>query len=296
MAAPTAPTTTLIVTEAYRQFGISSPTAGQLATAIAEGIEKVKRDIWALGKRWKILRTTQYLTIRKGVSRYANPSDFESDMVEPAISVLDGVYTGALQTAAAGTATLAAADGASQDFVEGKLLFITSGTGVNQAEQVDDYNATTKVATMRASWGTTPAAADGYLIVDRHIPITKYPRTDRNKIERPGQLGMPREAYDMAAGPVGFIELYPVPEKTYGLKRDYYASLLMVDITGTLYPYILRNWAGVLTQGVLAWLFEGYDDSRAQAAKISYAGMLNFLKAREMDGHDDSALQMTVSG
>lgn len=296
MTAPTAPTTTTIVTEAYRQFGISNPTAGQLSTAISEGIEKVKRDIWAMGKRWKLLRTTQYIPIRKGVSRYANPSDFESDMQEPGINLLDGIYSGALQTAAAGTATLAAADGATQDQVEGQLLLITSGTGVNQAEQVDDYNATTKVATMRANWSTTPVAADGYLVVNRQVPISKYPRTDRNRIERPGQMGEPREAYDMSAGANGFIELYPVPDRQYGLKRDYYAGLLLVDIVGTLYPYILRNWAGVLTQGCLAWLYEGYDDSRSQNAKLSYASMLNFLKARELDGHDDSNLQSKVSG
>ena len=295
MAAPTAPTTTLIVTEAYRQFGISSPTAGQLATAIAEGIEKVKRDIWAMGKRWKLLRTTQYIPIRKGVSRYANPSDFETDMVEPGLSLLDGINSGVLQTAAAGTATLAAADTAVQDDAEGKLLLITSGTGVNQAEQIDDYNATTKVATMRANWGTTPVTGDGYLIVNRQKPIEKFPRTRRNLIERPGDMGEPYEAYDMAAGAAGFIELYPVPQQAYGLKRDYYANLLLVDIVGTLYPYILRNWAGVLTQGVLAWLYEGYDDSRSQVAKVAYANMLNFLKAREIDGHDDSTLQQRVS-
>ena len=295
MAAPTAPTTTLIVTEAYRQFGISSPTAGQLATAIAEGIEKVKRDIWAMGKRWKLLRTTQYIPIRKGVSRYANPTDFETDMVEPGLSLLDGVHSGTLQTAAAGTADLAAADTAVQDDAEGKLLLITSGTGVNQAEQIDDYNATTKRATMRANWGTTPVTGDGYLIVNRQKPIEKFPRTRRNLIERPGQMGEPYEAYDMAAGAAGFIELYPVPQMAYGLKRDYYANLLLVDITGTLYPYILRNWAGVLTQGVLAWLYEGYNDSRSQVAKVAYANMLNFLKARELDGHDDSTLQQRVS-
>lgn len=295
MAAPTAPTTTLIVTEAYRQFGVSSPTAGQLATAIAEGIEKVKRDIWVIGKRWKILRTTQYIPLRKGVSRYANPTDFETDLVEPALSLLDGVHSGVLQTAAAGTATLAAADTAQQDDAEGKLLLITSGTGVNQAEQIDDYDATTKVATMRANWGTTPAGADGYLIVDRQIPITKRTRTDRNRIDRPGQMGEPCEAFDMAAGAAGYIELYPVPKQAYGLKRDYYANLLLVDITGTLYPYILRNWAGILTQGVLAWLYEAYDDTRAQGAKTAYANMLNFLKARELDGHDDSTLQQRVS-
>lgn len=295
MAAPTAPTTTLIVTEAYRQFGISSPTAAQLATAIAEGIEKVKRDIWLMGKRWKILRSTQYIPLRKGVSRYANPTDFESDMVEPAVSLLDGVNSGVLQTAAAGTATLAAADAAVQDDAEGNLLLITSGTGVNQAEQIDDYNATTKVATMRANWGTTPVTGDGYLIVNRQKPIEKLPRTRRNLIDRPGQMGEPYEIYDMAAGPAGYIELYPVPRQAYGLKRDYYVNLLLVDITGTLYPYILRNWAGILTQGVLAWLYEGYDDSRAQVAKVAYANMLNFLKARELDGHDDSTLQQRVS-
>lgn len=293
MSAPTQPTTTTIVTEAYRQFGISNPSAGQLATAIAEGIEKVKRDIWELGKKWKLLQTTQYIPISQGVSRYANPSDFESDVQEPAFSILDGVNSGVLQTADTSNAVLASDATTDRGAVEGHLLLITSGTGVNQAEQVKDYTFPPN-AVMRTTWGVTPAGGDGYLVVDKHYPVAKLTRTRRNELTQPWYPGTPREVYQTGKGPGGYVELFPVPDRAYGLKRDYFSNLLLVDITSTLYNYILRDWAGVFTQGTLAWLSEGYDDTRAQRIKADYAAMLRMLGARELDGHDESNLVQKV--
>lgn len=295
MSAPTQPTSTLIVTEAYKQFGIASPTSAQLTRAIDYGIEKVKRDIWAIGKKWRILRTTQYLPVKVGVSRYANPSDFEQDIQEPGMVLLDGDSRRALQTAAAGTATLAAAEPAAQADAEGHLLMITTGTGSGQAEQIDDYNSTTKVATMRANWTTTPAAADTYLLVNANYPIQKLPWVRRALLGRPQDPGRPRQAFEMGAGPTGYIELYPVPDQVYGVKRDYYANLLMVDLTSTLYSAILRNWCGVLTQGVLCWLMSGYDDTRSKEQGAIYGGMLKQLQGRELDEMNESNLQVRMA-
>ena len=293
MAAPTQPTPTLIVTEAYRQFGLTA-SAAQITTAIAEGIEKVKRDIWALGKRFKLLRTIQYKALKVGVSRYANPSDFEADVEGPGMSLLDGNSRSTLQGAAAGTATLAAAEGASQSQAEGHLLMITSGTGINQAEQIDDYDTSTKVATMRANWGTTPAAADAYLLVDSHYPVWKKAWPRRANYIQPMLAGKPREAFEMAGGSEGFIELYPVPDKVYGLKRDYYANLTLVDTSSDLYNVIMRNWAGVFTQGILVWIMASYDDTRRRTEEEIYRGMLKQLQANELDYHQQSNLQQKV--
>lgn len=296
MAAPTQPTHALIVAEAFNAFGLSSPSAAQLTRATDYGIEKVKRDIWAKGKTWKTLRTIQYLTLSKGVSRYANPSDFERDLQEPGISILDGNVRDVLQNGAAGTATLAATDPTQQDEAEGHLLAITSGTGADQAEQIDDYNATTKVATMRANWGTTPVTGDGYLVVNTHYPVTKKPWQKGNLILEPGQMGIPRTAFEMGGSGTGYIELRPVPDKVYMMKRDYYANLLMMDIAAAPYnTIVLRNWAGILIQGVKAWIEAEYDDTRRRDEELLYQRMLNDLAAAELDMHNESNLQQRLA-
>lgn len=295
MSAPTQPTPTLIVTEALNQFGVSSPSSAQITRAIDYGLEKVKRDIWAIGKKWRLLRTTQYLPLKVGVSRYANPSDFEQDIQEPGMVLLDGSSRRTLQAAAAGTATLAAAEPASQTDAEGHLLVLTAGTGAGQGEQIDDYNSTTKVATMRANWTTTPVAGDSYLLVNAQYPISKHPWARRALITRPSDAGSPREAFEMGAGATGYIELYPVPDQVYAVRRDYYANLLLVDTSATLYNTILRNWAGVLTQGVLAWLMAGFDDTRSQKENLIYGGMLKQIQARELDDMNESNLQVRMA-
>lgn len=294
MPAPTQPTPTLIVTEAFRQFGNSSPSAAQISTAISEGIEKVKRDIWAIGKKWRLLRTTQFLPLKVGVSRYANPTDYEQDLQEPGMVIFDGTSRGSLQAAASGTATLASSEAAQQSQAEGHLLAILSGTGTNQAEQIDDYNTTSKLATMRSSWGTTPAASDTYLIVDSTEPVQKAPWARRSLITDPFQSGKPSSAYEMAAGVSGYIELYPVPDKIYMLRRDYYANLLLVDTSVSLYNTIMRNWAGVFTAGVLAWLATHYDDTRAREVKAEYLGLIKHMQARELDEYNESNLKVRV--
>ena len=276
-------------------MGLSSPSAAQLTRATDYGLEKVKRDIWTLTKKWKLLRTTQYLGIRAGVSRYANPSDFEADIQEPGMAILDGNSRSTIQTASGANITLAAAEAVGQAQAEGNLLMLTSGTGANQAEQIDDYSTTTKVAVLRAALTTLPVAGDGYLVVEKHWPITKKPWSRRNQLVQPGLQARPYEAYEMGSGSTGYVELYPVPDRVYGLKRDYYANLLMVDLSSTLYTVILRNWAGVLTQGVMAWIEAGYDDTRRKTEEQIYRGMLTQLKAMETDLMDESNLQQQVS-
>lgn len=292
MPAPTQPTIAILAAEAFRQFGNDNPSSAETTAAQEQGMDKVKRDIWALGKKWRLLRTSQYFATKVGVSRYANPSDFEQDLERPGMTLLDGSYRGTLQAAAAGTATLAAAEPASQAAAEGHLLCLTSGT--TQAEQIDDYNITSKVATMRANWGTTPAGTETYLIADSHWPIVKEPWRNRNLILRPSTPGRPDKVYEMGASATGFIELSPTPDAVYMVKRDYYANLLLVDTSATLHATILRNWAGVITQGLLAWLMTHYRDTRAEMETRKYANQLQLLRA-ELDDMNESNLQSRVT-
>jgi len=71
-------------------------------------------------------------------------------------------------TATAGTSTtitLPAAASAVNDYYNGSIIVITSGTGGGQARRVEDYNGTTKVATVVSAWETSPDATSEFSIV-----------------------------------------------------------------------------------------------------------------------------------
>lgn len=72
------------------------------------------------------------------------------------------LHSGAAQGGAAGTITLAAGASAVDDFYNGELVVVTSGTGVGQARIITDYNGTSKVATIAPNWITNPVTADDY--------------------------------------------------------------------------------------------------------------------------------------
>ena len=124
MAIPTQPTLTILVTEALKRAGYTSPSASQITRA-ADWIEEVKWDIWNLSKKWKSLYVTAYGVTAKGVSRYAMPSDYDHDL---SISMLDADHKGTLQAATPSTATLAATESMTENYAQGKLLLISSGT------------------------------------------------------------------------------------------------------------------------------------------------------------------------
>src|SRR5687767_5023550 len=77
MAAPTLPTTTAICQEAYRRFGLAglAGTSSEVATAIAYGIEQVKKDIAAFNKRLRFLQKVAYASTAANVSKYPCPAD-----------------------------------------------------------------------------------------------------------------------------------------------------------------------------------------------------------------------------
>lgn len=94
--------------------------------------------------------------------------------VEPAtqahlVLVPDGgsPVAGACQALAGGVdATLflklAADASASDDAYNGYYIKMTSGAGLNETNLIEDYNGTTKVATLRYPWKAAPTAADTY--------------------------------------------------------------------------------------------------------------------------------------
>jgi hypothetical protein len=74
------------------------------------------------------------------------------------------IHTGACAGAATTTITLAAGASATDDAYTGMAIQMTSGAATNKGSIISDYNGTTKVATLRYPFPTTPTSGDSYKI------------------------------------------------------------------------------------------------------------------------------------
>lgn len=256
MSIPAQPTATTICTEAYKLFGINTPTSAQITRATDYGLEMVKSDLKNMGLEWDFLRTTTWLPMTVGVSYVQLPTDYAKLL---SARLLDGSSRSTLQTAAASTATLASTEGAGSEIV-GKWLVITSGTGINQAKQVKSYDTSTKVATLESSWTTTPVTSDGYLIVDSHKELDYSPVFDYNTIHTPGASGEPSIATTKGDAAEGDLYTDKAADKVYAIELEYYADINKIDLTATIYSRILRLLNHLFIQGVFVWLLQ--DDQR----------------------------------
>lgn len=293
MAIPTAPTATTIVTEALKRvLNGATPSAAEITRATDYGLENVKREIMSVCRQWTPLITIAYDITSEGTSKYDNPQDLEEYL---SVILMDGTHSGALSAVTStSSVTLATDEDVSEDEAEGKELLITSGTGVDQSVQIGDYNTATKVCTMAEAYGTLCVAADGYLICDDFRELIKKPMYKRNQEQFFGKKEKPTHYFPVADADYGYIQLYPVPDDTYGLKKIYFADLRRIDLTATIYSTLLRRWAMVLEQGVYVWKLSEDDDRHAREYQ-KYQKMLADLRSRDSYDMDIDELQMTVS-
>ena len=66
---------------------------------------------------------------------------------------------------AAGSITLDAGASGSDDFYNGCIVVIVSGTGSGQARRIDDYTGGTKIATVVPNWAVNPANDSVFIII-----------------------------------------------------------------------------------------------------------------------------------
>ncbi len=295
MSIPTQPTLTSLCTEGLKRSGYPSPSSTQITRA-NDWIEEVKWDIWNMDKKYKSLLIASYGVTAKGVSRYANPSDFASDL---SISMLDGTHTGTLQSASASTATLASIEDISEDNAQGKLLLITSGTGLGACSQISSLNTTTKIATVTPNFNTTPVGTEKYMIVDIHYKLEQLHITKRDEANYPHDKQIPAYYFPIGQGnadsdETGEFELYPTPDDLYGIQLRYYANLMLVDLTSNLMASLYRRWRNLFIQGVMLRSLQNDRDSRYNAELPTYTKMLQDLRMKEVYGMDLSNMQVTV--
>lgn len=256
MSIPTQPTATLITTEAYKLFGISSPTSAQLTRATDYGLEIVKSDLRAMGLEWDFLRTTTWLPMTVGVSYVQLPTDYAKLI---SARILDGTR-GTAQSYSAPTLTLATADSGGSEYV-GRWVVITSATaGSGQARQIKAYDSTTKAATLESSFDTAPTGTIVYLVVDNHTELDYRPVFDYNQLIQPGMAGKGAMCAIKSDSAEGDLYLDKAADKVYAIELEYYADINKIDLSSTLYSRILRLLNQLFIQGVFVWLLQ--DDSR----------------------------------
>lgn len=82
------------------------------------------------------------------------------------------IRKGTAQAGAASTITLDASASAVNDFYNGNLIVIESGTGAGQARIVTDYDGSGKVATVGENWATNPASGSVFMILPGGNAVT----------------------------------------------------------------------------------------------------------------------------
>lgn len=289
MAAPTAPTLSTLVAEALKKAGQTSPDSTLTTRAEDLWMNEIKDDILVLlgGKKLKSLYTSSVTVTVNGKSRYSCPTDYFSDMT---MDLLDGTTRGIATGGAVGSITLAT----SVDAV-GSQILISSGTGVGSMSQCTAFNTSTLVATISPNFTTAPVNGSTYTVIDS---IHRLNETPRYMMPSTTERGMSEYFYPLGDADYGEFELHPIPYTSdghvFGLKMNYYANLLTLDLAGTLMATLYQNWRNVWLLGVTSKALAELNDSRVENANKEYRFALQSLVARESYGMDLSNIQIVV--
>ena len=289
MAAPTNPTVTNLVTEAFNKVNISSPSSAQLTRGQTYYFEEIKNDLWTRAEirgntKFRSLQTFEVQVTTIGKSKY----DFASDYDEVfSITLLDGEHTDTAQAGASTTITLASDEDITEADAVGEYLLITSGTGATDTDnlrQIVAYNTTTKVATVDRTWTTNPDSTSVYVVVNEIVEL------DKDHIENVGGLGGTNTTIGQASGYSVLVEdenerfiLDKPPDKaTYGLLIRYYANIHEIDTSSTLYLRLLQDWRWTFTYGIASRVAQNEDDNKYQILLNDYEVRANQLLDKEI--------------
>lgn len=291
MAAPTSPDITSVTTEGLKKAGYSSPTSAQLTRAQTYWLREIKNDIFMRLRNFKPMQKTAFLPTTIGKHRYANPSDFGSELN---LTLMTGAHTGTAQAGAVGSITLASDEDISEDFILGQYILVTSGTGAGSCSQVTAYSTSTKIATVTPNFETAPAASSGYMVVDYYTNLKQKPVWELDENSTPTVRGVPTHYLPIGDSDDGEFILYPPPDKVYGLQMRYYADVMNLDLASTLMTSLYQRWENIWIQGVFVKALQDMDDSRYQFERQVYLGLMNDLVMREQYGVDLSNLTIKV--
>lgn len=273
MSVPAAPTIASIVTEALKRGGRVTPSATDITNATEHQFREVKADIMLLCPTHPDLEITTTSSTTIGQQRYALPADCN---IPVSLNLLTGPedYAGTAQAGAATTITLASTFPAQDDEILGYYILITDGTGVDQYREIVDYVSSTKVATVDLAWTTNPDNTSVYLVVTRSKFLWQRDiHTDHDQYHLFNGRGEPFQASQFSND----FNLYPIPDRVYGLLFRYFVDLDQLDDADDVFLNLLRVWRSVWIQGVAVKTMQRYDEDRYPQELQVYQTMLNAL-------------------
>ena len=141
MASPTAPTLATLVSEGLKKAGHASPAAALTTRAQDYWMEEIKNDVFTIAKKLRSLQTTAVTVLTKGLCVIHFLPTF--DRISPLPVCLAIKPDG--QIACRGHPTLAATDGHTEEWMLGKEILITSGTGVGGLSQCTAFDTSTRL-------------------------------------------------------------------------------------------------------------------------------------------------------
>jgi hypothetical protein len=270
MAVPANPTISSIVTEALKRAGRTSPSATQISDATEHQFREVKSDIMMVAPDHPYLQIVATASTIAGEQRYALPAD-ANKMVS--LVLLNGPddHRGTAQAATGTSITLDSDFPGGDDQLIGYYVLITGGTGAGQYRQITDYVSATKVATIDIAWTVTPTGSSTFLVVNETRQLWSYDMASEfDQLLNHVGLGRPY----IASVYSDEFNLYPVPDRIYGLLFRYYADLDQLDDTSAVFLNLLREWRSLWVQGVAVKVMQRFDEDRYQLELQVYQTML----------------------
>ena len=264
------------VEEALKRGGIVSPSATQITEATDYQLREVAKDIHAKLETMPLLLTTAVDTCVVGQSVYAWPTDAYSINSVVLLNASDD-FTGTAQSGGATSITLAADFTSETETMQGRWIVITGGTGVDQIRQIVNYDDSTKVVTVDAAWTTNPAVSSTYMIPDLHRKLF-----DQSKAYHYDYNAAPYDSGMAVSGSMHGREIWldRAPDRAYVIWWDYWADIDRIDVTGTIYLRLIRDYFNIFIEGIAAKVMDRYDEDRAQGQAAKYHSMLEMLTSR----------------
>ena len=180
------------------------------------------------------------------------------------------------------------------DTYEQKDILITSGTGQGSLSQIIDYSESTKVATVTPNFTTAPSSGSGYLIIDNEFPVEQRPVFEYD-LGRISTLQLPDKFYPMGDEDYGEFILNCPPDKNYGARLRYYASLQRLDLDSTLMSSLYARWRSIWVDGIFVKRLQDADDQRAVVENEKWIRNMKSIIQRETYGKDLSGIQDRVT-
>ena len=271
MSVPSNPTVTVVVTEALKRAGRTTPTATMVADAITHQFQEVKADLRMAAPCHESLKTEAYTTLVRGLREYDWPA--EAHKIEY-VQVVDGsIDAGWVDTAQAGTTssiTLASTFSLTEDEMIGRRVFLVEGPGEGQRGFVIAWDNGTKIATFAAPVTVAITSATTYLVERQTWCVWGDPSWAASQSILPySPLGPYRSTMRGRK-----IVLSSAPPRTCVLVWSYWASLDQLDEVGTVFVRHLREFRSLWLQGVDVKTCQRYDEDRYLTEAKLYDAML----------------------